>query len=317
MTIWNVALWLPQFEYLIPARNAIRSRHKAFEFRIWTFVVLDVTILNMRKLSAIFNIILATVLLASTTVAQQKPATTTPSATKPKTAAKTAPAKPATAKAAPATLTTDHDKLSYAIGVNIGHNMKSQGIDVNPAIVAQGLKDALSGSKLLMTEQEAQAVLVKGREEMMKKVEQERQVAGMKNKQEGEAFLAANKAKEGVVTLPSGLQYKILTPGTGPKPTATDTVVCDYRGTLVNGKEFDSSYKSGKPATFPVGNVIKGWSEALQLMPVGSKWQLYIPSNLAYGERGAGNAGEIPPNATLIFDVELKSIQPKAAEEKK
>ena len=129
------------------------------------------------------------------------------------------------------------------------------------------------------------------------------QEAGAANKKEGEAFLAANKGKEGVVTLPSGLQYKILKEGTGPKPTASDTVVCNYRGTLINGTEFDSSYKRGQPATFPVGGVIKGWTEALQLMPVGSKWQLFIPSDLAYGERGAG--ADIGPESTLIFEVEL------------
>jgi FKBP-type peptidyl-prolyl cis-trans isomerase FklB len=134
-------------------------------------------------------------------------------------------------------------------------------------------------------------------------------IAGDANKKEGDAFLAANKTKEGVVTLPSGLQYKILQEGTGPKPTASDTVVCNYRGTLLNGTEFDSSYKRGQPATFAVGQVIHGWTEALQLMTVGSKWQLFIPPDLAYGPRGAGN--DIGPNATLVFEVELVSIQPK------
>ena len=145
--------------------------------------------------------------------------------------------------------------------------------------------------------------------DLRKKQQEKMQVMGEANKKEGEAFLATNKAKQGVVTLPSGLQYKILKEGTGPKPTATDSVVCNYRGTLINGTEFDSSYKRGQPATFPVVGVIKGWTEALQLMPVGSKWQLVIPSSLAYGERGAG--GDIGPNATLIFEVELMSIQEK------
>jgi FKBP-type peptidyl-prolyl cis-trans isomerase FklB len=129
------------------------------------------------------------------------------------------------------------------------------------------------------------------------------------NKKAGDAFLAANKTKEGVVTLPSGLQYKILKEGTGPKPTPADSVVCNYRGTLIDGKEFDSSYKRGQPATFPVGQVIKGWTEALQLMPVGSKWQLFVPPDLAYGDRGAGP--DIGPGATLIFEVELISIKGK------
>ena len=148
--------------------------------------------------------------------------------------------------------------------------------------------------------------------EMRKKQQAEMQAAGEANKKEGDAFLAANKAKDGVVTLPSGLQYKILTQGTGPKPTATDSVVCNYRGTLINGTEFDSSYKRGEPATFPVSGVIKGWTEALQLMPVGSKWQLFVPSDLAYGERSPGP--EIGPDSTLIFEVELLSIQNKSDE---
>jgi FKBP-type peptidyl-prolyl cis-trans isomerase FklB len=146
--------------------------------------------------------------------------------------------------------------------------------------------------------------------------QQERmQQLGAANKTEGETFLAANKAKDGVVTLPSGLQYKILKAGAGPKPAATDTVTVNYRGTLINGTEFDSSYKRGQPATFGVTGVIKGWTEALQLMPVGSKWQLFIPADLAYGERGAG--ADIAPNATLIFEVELLSIKaPEKAAEK-
>jgi FKBP-type peptidyl-prolyl cis-trans isomerase len=145
--------------------------------------------------------------------------------------------------------------------------------------------------------------------------EKAQQVAAA-NKTEGEAFLAANKEKEGVVTLPSGLQYKIVNAGTGPKPAASDSVSCNYRGTLVNGTEFDSSYKRGQPATFEVDRVIKGWTEALQLMPVGSKWQLFIPSNLAYGETGQPRGG-IEPNATLIFDVELLSIVDKNADKNK
>ncbi len=148
--------------------------------------------------------------------------------------------------------------------------------------------------------------------EMRKKQEEQMQIAGAAGKKEGEAFLAANKSKDGVVTLPSGLQYKILTQGTGPKPTPSDSVVCNYRGTLINGTEFDSSYKRGEPATFPVTGVIKGWTEALQLMPVGSKWQLFVPSDMAYGERSP--APQIGPNSTLIFEVELLSIQPKSAE---
>jgi FKBP-type peptidyl-prolyl cis-trans isomerase FklB len=251
------------------------------------------------------------ILLLATTAAQQTPASTP----KPATAAKsTTTAKPhSTAPAAKSpqvlTLKTQKDKISYAIGMNIGQSMKKDSLDLDPAIVSRGLNDALTGAKPLMTEDEAKTVMTEFRSEMMKKQQAAAQQAGDSNKQAGQQFLAANKTKEGVVTLPSGLQYKVLKEGTGPKPTASDTVVTNYRGTLIDGTEFDSSYKRGEPATFPVGQVIKGWTEALQLMPVGSKWQLFIPSDLAYGERSPG--GEIGPNSTLIFDIELLSIQGK------
>jgi FKBP-type peptidyl-prolyl cis-trans isomerase FklB len=207
------------------------------------------------------------------------------------------------------TLTTQKDKLSYAIGMNVGQSMKKDSLDIDPNIVAQGLKDTFSGGKLLMTNEEATTVMTNFRIEMTKKKEAEAQHIGETNKQAGQQFLAANKAKGGVVTLPSGLQYKILKEGSGPKPTASDTVVCNYRGTLLDGTEFDSSYKGGQPATFPVGQVIKGWTEALQLMPVGSRWEVYVPAELAYGERSPG-AG-IGPNSTLIFEIDLLSIQDK------
>jgi FKBP-type peptidyl-prolyl cis-trans isomerase FklB len=174
-------------------------------------------------------------------------------------------------------------------------------------LLLEGFKDALTDSKTRLTTEEAQAVLKEVGAELQKEQQAKMKEAADKNKTDGEAFLASNKEKEGVVVLPSGLQYKILTEGNGPKPTANDTVVCNYKGTLINGTEFDSSYKRGKPATFPVGRVIKGWTEALQLMPVGSKWQLFIPADLAYGANGAG--GDIGPNATLIFEVDLLSIQ--------
>ena len=177
------------------------------------------------------------------------------------------------------------------------------------------MKDAAAGSKTRLTDEEAKAVLTEVQNEVRKEQQEKTQEAAAKNKTEGDAFLAGNKKKDGIVTLPSGLQYKIMTEGKGPKPAATDTVVCNYRGTLINGTEFDSSYKRGEPATFPVGGVIKGWTEALQLMPVGSKWQLFIPSDLAYGERGAG--ADIGPNATLIFEVELISIKSKDQDQSK
>jgi FKBP-type peptidyl-prolyl cis-trans isomerase FklB len=209
---------------------------------------------------------------------------------------------------APLTLKTDKDKLSYAVGMNIGRSIHSQSMEIDPAILLRGLKDEMAG-KTVMTDMEAHNTLMQAQQEAKKKIDETRQASMEPNKKAGDAFLAANKTKEGVVTLPSGLQYKILKEGTGPKPTPADSVVCNYRGTLIDGKEFDSSYKRGQPATFPVGQVIKGWTEALQLMPVGSKWQLFVPADLAYGDRGAGP--DIGPGATLIFEVELISIKGK------
>ncbi len=201
------------------------------------------------------------------------------------------------------------------IGTNLGTQLKKQSVEVDWSLVAQGLKASTSGGKTLLTEDEAKAVLTEVQNEVQKQQQEKMQEIAAKNKSDGGAFLAANKDKEGVVTLPSGLQYKILKAGDGPKPTASDSVVCNYKGTLINGTEFDSSYKRGQPATFGVGQVIKGWTEALQLMPVGSKWQLFIPSSLAYGERGEPRGG-IEPNATLIFEVELLSIQEKTKDAK-
>ncbi len=173
------------------------------------------------------------------------------------------------------------------------------------------MKDAMTGAKPLLTEDEAKAMLTQAQNEVRQQQQAKAKQEGEANKKAGEAFLAANKSKDGVVTLPDGLQYKILTPGTGPKPAATDSVVCNYRGTLVNGTEFDSSYKRGQPVTFPVNGVIKGWQEALPLMPVGSKWQLFVPSELAYGDHAM--SPELGANSTLIFEVELLSIKDKAA----
>jgi FKBP-type peptidyl-prolyl cis-trans isomerase FklB len=202
---------------------------------------------------------------------------------------------------------TKKEKISYSIGVNIGKNMKTQGIDLDQGLLTQGIKDGLNSSKTAMSDKDMEETMTAFQQEMMGKMQAKQKVNGEKNAKEGEAFLAANKKKEGVVTLPSGLQYKILKSGDGPKPTKEQTVKCHYRGTLIDGTEFDSSYKRGEPTEFPVGQVVKGWTEALQLMPVGSKWQLFIPSDLAYGPNGAGQM--IGPNATLIFDIELVSIK--------
>jgi FKBP-type peptidyl-prolyl cis-trans isomerase FklB len=202
-------------------------------------------------------------------------------------------------------LKSQKEKMSYIIGMDIGNNLKKQSIDIDPNILAKGVKDAFSGSQPLLNEQEIRETTMAFQKEMMAKQEE----VAKKNKKEGEAFLAENKKKEGVKTLPSGLQYKVIKAGTGKKPKLTDTVTTHYRGTLINGTEFDSSYRRGQPVSFQVNGVIPGWTEALQLMEEGAKWQLFIPSNLAYGERGAGR--DIGPNATLIFEIELLSIQEK------
>jgi FKBP-type peptidyl-prolyl cis-trans isomerase FklB len=206
-------------------------------------------------------------------------------------------------------LEEEKDKLSYSMGLKIGKNFKKESIDVDPDIFTKGLKDGLSGNQSLMTEQQVKEAITSFQQEMLAKKAEQMKILAEKNKKEGERFLAENKKKEGVITLPSGLQYKVIKEGAGDVPKKTDTVTTNYRGTLINGTEFDSSYKRGQPATFPVNGVIPGWTEALQLMKEGAKWQLFVPSQLAYGERGAGNA--IGPDATLIFDVELISIKKK------
>jgi FKBP-type peptidyl-prolyl cis-trans isomerase FklB len=206
-------------------------------------------------------------------------------------------------------LATEKQKDSYALGINMGRNLAQQPIDIEVASFLQGLRDALEKQKPQLTDSEIEAALAQLQSQANAKIQADNQAVGEANLKEGEAFLAGNKTKPGVVALPSGLQYKIITAGTGPKPAASDVVVCDYRGTLINGKEFDSSYKRGQPASFPVNGVIKGWTEALQMMPVGSKWELFIPPDLAYGSRGAGS--DIGPNSTLIFEVELHSIKGK------
>lgn len=204
-------------------------------------------------------------------------------------------------------LKTLQDSVSYSIGMDIGKNLKNQMIDVNPDVLAQALKDVSGDGEPMLTDDQARSAMMAFQTQMMAKHEEKMKAASEKNKKEGETFLAENKKKEGVVTMPSGLQYKVLTMGTGKKPKANDNVTLNYKGTLIDGTEFDSSFKRGEPVVFPVGGVIKGLSEALQLMPVGSKWQIFLPSHLAYGEQGTG--AQITPNATLIFEVELLGIK--------
>ena len=219
-------------------------------------------------------------------------------------------AKSPPAAALPDSLKDPKAQFSYAIGLNIGGSLKRDGVAVDPAMLAQGIADAIAGGKLLMTPEQVATALSRVQADVQARRQQEVGQAAEANKTEGAAFLKANAAKVGVVSLPSGLQYQILTAGSGPTPKADDTVMCHYRGTLISGVEFDSSDASGEPASFPVSGVIKGWTEALQHMPVGSKWRLFVPSDLAYGARGAGD--KIGANTTLIFEVELIGIQPKA-----
>ena len=223
-----------------------------------------------------------------------------------------APNAPTAPSAAPLpdSLKDPQAQASYAIGLNIGAGLRRDDITIDPAMLAQGVKDAVSGAKPLMDEGQMRAVLIQLQATVQTKHEEKAAHAAATNKTEGEVFLKANAAKPGVTTLPSGLQYVVLTAGGGAKPKLEDVVLCNYRGTLLDGTEFDSSYKRGAPDSFPVGGVIKGWTEALQRMPVGSKWRLYVPSDLAYGEKGAG--ADIGPNAVLVFEVELISIQAKS-----
>ena len=205
----------------------------------------------------------------------------------------------------PTDLKTEKDKVNYGIGVSVARNFQQQGMEVDVNLVVQGLKDQLAGKKLLMSEDELRKTMTGYQQELRRNQVQARKTVALDNRKEGTAFLEANKKKEGVVTLPNGLQYKILKAGEGQKPMAPDTVEVKYRGTFINGKEFDSS--GAKTMTFRVAEVIPGWQEALQLMPVGSKWELFVPSELAYGEKGLGQV--IMPNTTLIFELELVGIK--------
>ncbi|MDE3057050.1 MAG: FKBP-type peptidyl-prolyl cis-trans isomerase [Bacteroidota bacterium] len=215
--------------------------------------------------------------------------------------------KKAASKAAKTELKTQKDKLSYTIGTNIGENFKKQGIDVDAKFLLKGITDGLEGKKYLLTDDEMKQVMMALQKKMIAKQSKEFAKIAETNKKTSEDFLAANKTKDSVVTMPDGLQYKILREGTGKMPTKSDTVVVNYQGRLIDGTVFDDSYQRGEPVTFPLGGVIPGWIEALQLMKEGSKWELYIPSELAYGERGAGQ--HIGPNEALIFDVELLKVK--------
>ena len=213
---------------------------------------------------------------------------------------------PAAKKPGTPALETTIEQASYAIGVDIGKDLKGAGVEVKPNLVAKGIMDALAGRKLLLTDAEMRSAVTALQREMTAQREAKRAIAAETNAAEGKAFLTANKGKAGVKTTKSGLQYKVIKAGTGASPKATDQVKTHYEGRLINGKVFDSSYKRGEPATFPVNGVIKGWTEALQLMKIGSQWELYVPAELGYGTRGTG--ADIGPNSTLIFKVELLEV---------
>ena len=207
----------------------------------------------------------------------------------------------------PTVLKDQRDKASYSIGVNIGSGMKADSFDLNTEALISGLQDGISGAKPQLSDKEREQTLMAFEQDLQKKETDRLKLLAEKNKKEGAEFLAANKAKEGVKTLPSGLQYKVLAEGNGPQPKPTDQITVNYRGTLLDGTEFDNSYKRGQPVTLPVNGVIKAWSEALPMMKTGAKWQLFVPADLAYGEQGAGRA--IGPDSTLIFEVELVGIK--------
>jgi len=257
---------------------------------------------------------MAVLLLAAGICGAEEPAGKTESGTAPAVETGKTQAAPAPVEnAAPAALKSDMGKVSYIIGLSVGKEMKSQGIDLRTDAFMKGLNDSLSGTKPTLTDAETQQIITGFRAELAAKKEAETKKQGAENRKKEEAFFAGNKGKEGVRTTPSGLQYKALKEGDGKKPTAYDSVTVNYRGTLLDGTEFDSSYKRGQPATFPVGGVIPGWSEAIQLMKTGSKYEIFIPSKLGYGE--AGVPGVIPPSSTLIFEVELLAVKEAAEKE--
>lgn len=244
---------------------------------------------------------LAALAVGATLYASTSPSTPTASAT-----AKVS-ASPNTAPGDPTPFKDQRERASYSLGMTIGEDMKRQSLDLDADTLMAGFKAAFTGDKLLLTDEQRRETLTAFQRDVTARAMAEHKAVAEKNKKAGEEFLAANKTKDGVKALPSGLQYKVLAEGKGAQPKLTDQVTVNYKGTLIDGTEFDSSYKRGEPATFPVSEVIKAWTEVLPLMKTGAKWQLFVPAELAYGERGAGK--DIPPNATLIFEVELLAVK--------
>jgi FKBP-type peptidyl-prolyl cis-trans isomerase len=217
---------------------------------------------------------------------------------------------PAAKPATPSPFASQKDRVSYALGYNVGRNLHHDGVAIDTKIMMQALNDAMADKPSLMSDDDIKGTMIALQGEVRKRQEEKRNADMATNKKAGDEFLAANKSKPGVKVLPDGLQYKVIKEGSGPKPEAADQVVVKYRGTLIDGKEFDSSEKHGGTSTFTANRVIKGWTEALEMMPVGSKWEIYVPSDLAYGDRGSGPM--IGPNSTLVFEIELVSITPKS-----
>lgn len=251
--------------------------------------------MNTRFLTALA----LTALVSNTALAADTTMTPTTQTTAPTTMT-TTPASPA------ASALSELDKVSYSIGIQMGADFKQQDIQINPSLFMQGINDAQQMGPKLLTEDEVRNTLVNFQKNMIQKQQENQLKLSSKNLEDGNKFLEENKKKPGVTTLPSGLQYRVVQAGTGSKPTATDTVVTHYSGKFIDGKEFDSSYSRGEPAEFQVNAVIPGWTEALQLMQPGAKWEIVVPAKLGYGENGVGRI--IGPNATLVFDIELLSI---------
>ncbi len=256
-------------------------------------------------------IVLTSVALAPLAFSAQSAKTAAGATAKPTPMAVASPSPSPTPDVPIGPLKNQRDKVSYAIGLDIGSTMKRQLIDVDEKLLSQGVHDGMTGATPILNEEQVRQVMSTFQKEMMEKQATVRKKEGDKNAAEGKKFLEENKKKPGIKTTASGLEYQVIAEGSGTSPKETDTVEVNYRGTLINGTEFDSSYKRGKPAKFPVNRVIKGWTEGLQLMKPGAKYKFYIPPDLAYGERGAGN--EIGPESTLIFDVELLGVTPGAS----
>ena len=253
----------------------------------------------MKQLSALF--VTAALGLSGAAIAQDQPKAATPAPAQPKAQA------PAPAQGQGAKPEALQDRASYIIGLNLGQSLKTQEVPVSVDLIIQGLRDGLGGNNALLTPEEIQAAMQEFQQQLMTQQQAKREAAGAKNMKDSQAFLDQNKAKAGVKTTASGLQYEVVQEGSGESPKPTDRVTVHYRGTLPDGTEFDSSYARNEPATFPVNGVIPGWVEALQLMKPGAKYKLVIPPALAYGERGAG--GDIGPNQVLLFDVELIKVE--------